>query len=347
MMESFVTSRALEVEIKEFCKRSHLTPRESDILKILVEGTVRIKDVAARLSLSPNTINNHVNSIFTKTRTTSKSQLLAGFLNSVAEELQRARFMRQTPQVLLLASQPERFKGVAETLRSNGFFVCFETKTEDFLTQASSDLWRFILIDLECVPTPTDVFIGELQQKAGVFASVILMGKREDVRNRVHAMHMGAMDLFDVPVDEEQLLLNLMSRYIENEQDRARFLMSRSQAFRSVEEKLQVAVDQIGVGGVALSSNDLDRCAKSPVQPGEFVTLKLRVVLNQESNDQREEELRAHGQVVWRGEGERAQTGVRFVHLPQEGRALVARCTQSHSAVGMRRSFIPCQEFFS
>jgi DNA-binding CsgD family transcriptional regulator len=77
----------LQIEIKSFCRQAMLTPRETEIVALLAEGVVRIKDIAERLKLSPNTVNNHVNNVFAKTGTRSKSELLSRILNSVGEGL--------------------------------------------------------------------------------------------------------------------------------------------------------------------------------------------------------------------------------------------------------------------
>ncbi|MES2855758.1 MAG: LuxR C-terminal-related transcriptional regulator, partial [Bdellovibrionota bacterium] len=57
------------------------------IVLLLAQGVVRIKDIAEKLQLSPNTVNNHVNNVFAKTGTRSKSELLARILNTVGDGL--------------------------------------------------------------------------------------------------------------------------------------------------------------------------------------------------------------------------------------------------------------------
>lgn len=92
---------SLRFEISAFASHHQLTPREGEILALLVEGVVRIKDVAERLNLSPNTVNNHINSIFKKTESRSKSHLLTEFLFSIAEELNRTRRYVRLPRVVI------------------------------------------------------------------------------------------------------------------------------------------------------------------------------------------------------------------------------------------------------
>ncbi|HVK62685.1 MAG TPA: LuxR C-terminal-related transcriptional regulator [Bdellovibrionales bacterium] len=89
----------LQMEIKSFCTQSTLTPRESEIVLLLAEGVVRIKDIAEKLRLSPNTVNNHVNNVFAKTGTRSKSELLARILNMVGDGLTTGQGVSQQASV--------------------------------------------------------------------------------------------------------------------------------------------------------------------------------------------------------------------------------------------------------
>lgn len=81
----------LSDELRRFGQRWSLTPREHEVLNLIALGTTKIRDVAARLHLSPNTVNNHVNSIFAKTKTRSKSELLTRVLLDLSVELTRHR----------------------------------------------------------------------------------------------------------------------------------------------------------------------------------------------------------------------------------------------------------------
>jgi DNA-binding CsgD family transcriptional regulator len=101
-------SPVLAQEINSFCQRHRLTKREGEVLTVLIKGVVKIKDVASHLSLSPNTVNNHINNIFAKTKTQSKSQLLAGILNSLASELQTTRARAEHLESELKASRINR-----------------------------------------------------------------------------------------------------------------------------------------------------------------------------------------------------------------------------------------------
>ena len=53
----------------------HITEREMDVIELVGQGLTN-KEIAARLSLSVNTVNNHIANIFSKTGVRSRVDLL-------------------------------------------------------------------------------------------------------------------------------------------------------------------------------------------------------------------------------------------------------------------------------
>lgn len=59
----------------------NLTQREKEVLTFLVDG-LEYKEIAQSMSVSPNTIRNHISNIYKKLHVTSKTQAIRVFLNS-------------------------------------------------------------------------------------------------------------------------------------------------------------------------------------------------------------------------------------------------------------------------
>jgi DNA-binding CsgD family transcriptional regulator len=59
-----------------FCRASGLSARESSLVEVLADG-VDTREAAARLHVSQHTVQDHLKSIFEKTATHSRRQLLA------------------------------------------------------------------------------------------------------------------------------------------------------------------------------------------------------------------------------------------------------------------------------
>jgi DNA-binding NarL/FixJ family response regulator len=59
----------------------NLTDREKEVLTFLVEG-LEYKEIGMKMSVSPNTIRNHISNIYKKLHVTSKTQAIRVFLNN-------------------------------------------------------------------------------------------------------------------------------------------------------------------------------------------------------------------------------------------------------------------------
>ncbi len=59
----------------------NLTDREKEVLTLLVEG-LEYKEIGMKMSVSPNTIRNHISNIYKKLHVTSKTQAIRVFLNN-------------------------------------------------------------------------------------------------------------------------------------------------------------------------------------------------------------------------------------------------------------------------
>lgn len=337
-------SKALVNEIRTFCARSSLTPRESEILAILAEGVVRIKDVADRLSLSPNTVNNHVNSIFMKTRTRSKSQLLAGLLNHVANELQRARYFRQSPKVAIVDREQGWTNLLTQVLEGKGCQVSAFATDEECMAHLKKGAIHFVVADIQTLTMPIAQFMKAIS--AVSCAQVILTSMSNGLKDRWQAMNEGAIDLLAKPVDMNQLMQVLMAHFIEDDNDRVSFLedfQTSSDLMPKIgRDAVHLTRENLGAGGIFLSADDLRRILEVPVTIGDQLELKLRF-------DQVPEPIVARGQVVWSRPstdlGGMPGVGVRFTYLARSHREKLSKFLkenqiQSYIPAGHESSFL-------
>jgi len=58
----------------------HLTDREEEVLRLLVDG-LEYKEIASKMTVSPNTIRNHITNIYKKLHVTSKAQAIRVYMN--------------------------------------------------------------------------------------------------------------------------------------------------------------------------------------------------------------------------------------------------------------------------
>lgn len=329
-------SAALASELKAFCTAHSLTPRESDILSSLVEGVVRIKDIATRMGLSPNTVNNHVNSIFVKTKARSKSQLLSSLLTYVSEELQAARALRRKPRVAIVDSDAREASELSRGLTPRGFDAA------GFGTAFPMTAWpdglagfapEFIVVDH--VSMATSEVTKLLDQARMVWgAQVIFCGQNESGLARRTAMASGAIDWYAKPCDVNRLSQILMAHAIAADSDataRARAIVfeKRAAAFKTMRDLVSLTKENIGLGGIYLPTEVLRRVLDTQVEAGDWIELKLNI---------NSREVPARGQVVWHAaDGAGAGAGVRFSYLDLETQAYLANLAREQGI----RSYIP------
>jgi DNA-binding CsgD family transcriptional regulator len=69
--------------VDEFASRHHLSPREREVLRLLVQG-LDTTGLADRLGISPHTVRDHLKNVFRKTSSRSRSELLSSITSAGA-----------------------------------------------------------------------------------------------------------------------------------------------------------------------------------------------------------------------------------------------------------------------
>src|SRR6185369_14873313 len=138
----------MKSEIDEFASRHGLSPREKQVFACLTNKVVHFKDIAAHLTLSPSTVNNHFKSIFEKTGTNSKSELLANFLKQVVGKLNHCRHLVRKPHVLVVDDEPDICEFVADELTQRGMKVYSFSNPGDALRSIASMKLDVVISDI-------------------------------------------------------------------------------------------------------------------------------------------------------------------------------------------------------
>lgn len=81
------TTTLLNPIFLSFARNNKLTPRETQVMKVLVTEGLRNDDIAALLHISPKTLKNHLACMMKKTRTSSSRELQAKFFNYAMQAL--------------------------------------------------------------------------------------------------------------------------------------------------------------------------------------------------------------------------------------------------------------------
>lgn len=70
----------METPIREFAKKYKLSPREQDVLKLMIRKVVNAEEISQHLGISQNTVRIHVKNINAKVGAKSKSEILGAFI---------------------------------------------------------------------------------------------------------------------------------------------------------------------------------------------------------------------------------------------------------------------------
>src|SRR5690349_8355887 len=126
--------------VKTTAERYQLTAREREVLRLLATGVTYAPTIASMLGLRPNTIHNHFKSIFRRTNTRGKAELLALVLEIALEQQARVAPFVRPPRVLVMLHKPD---GLSAVLKRVGMQV--QESTDASLAESSE--YDVIIVD--------------------------------------------------------------------------------------------------------------------------------------------------------------------------------------------------------
>lgn len=70
----------VKVPMVAFSKQYNLSPREQDVLQLMIARVVNAEDISQKLGISQNTVRIHVKNINSKVGARSKTEILSAFI---------------------------------------------------------------------------------------------------------------------------------------------------------------------------------------------------------------------------------------------------------------------------
>ncbi|HMI91652.1 MAG TPA: PilZ domain-containing protein [Polyangiales bacterium] len=267
-------------------ERFALTAREREVLRLLATGVTYAPTIASLLGLRPNTIHNHFKSIFRRTSTRGKAELLALVLEIALEQQARVAPFVRPPRILLALQRPDP---LASVLNRIGMQVRSISVDEARTREATHDV---------------DVLIiegnGEADDVHGARGPLVL-----HVYDGPVAPQSRAGGLLSLGDDVHRIVLSIMLHVTSDEYQRSRLLRVDVNLQARLNGGAHTALSNLGTGGafVQLSGEQMQELDTA-------LPLDLDVTLD----DARTLSLRAS--VVWqRREGRHGMPtgiGVRF-----------------------------------
>lgn len=334
VMEQISVHPHLSEAIKRFSSQWNLTPRERDVLHMIVLGTTRIKDVAANLHLSPHTVNNYVNSIFAKSRTRSKSELLTRMMSQLTEELLTNRLHRQAPRVLLVSGSTD-VDPIGARLATRGCRVSvvreFHRIDESLLQEPA----HFVLVDLDDERINIEHVLVKVQEMRQPWISCVVLASELQRERVADLLHTGIMAAFTKPATGDDVYNRIMSYFTDNPNGRLDVeapLLAQTPKGRVM---LELTPACGGRGGVFVAKDQVRQSIYAPVMVGDRIDVELRIP------GQTEPGIETVGEIVWMREHDTdkllAGVGVRTVVADQVARERWQRFLHANHI----RPFIP------
>ncbi len=305
-------------EIERLSVKHRLTRRETEVYGLLANNVIQCKDIALRLGLSLSTVNNHIKSLFDKTGTHSKSELLSTLLRHVTKRLRLAEPLGQKLKVLLIDDDRALCEVVTLGLNQMGFQATAVSDPEEALESVASLNPDVVVCDVHMPRIDGFSVLKSVRQAHAHFPVVILMSGVYNPELLDQVLGCGASGLLRKPVNLEKLAQMIREQFT---CDRTRPL-SPDDAVTRIPEPLELGQNEIGFGGIfvplplrtqAQTIGTAESLASLPERA--LVSLNFRLAGEPLSVAP----IHAIGSVAWtrkRSQGDLQRgTGIRFVRI--------------------------------
>lgn len=324
-------------QLLEFSTLFGLSDRERDVFKLLMSQTVTTEDMAAKLSLSPNTISNHIKSILRKVGVAGKAELVVLFARHLVRQNAQQRLFSRAPRVIVVDDEPDFCEILQDDFTARGVEVTFATdptKVMGLIAEVGPDV---VIADVRMPQMDGMQLLKLIRQSHPFHPRVILVTGYSEYSKEV-TLDVGAADLLSKPIDLDRLFLIVMEQFLAQAPDRGRMYRVTPAIPVSIGKLGTQAVTDIGFGGCFIQAHGPeDKVGTSPltkVKVGD--TLGFELPVGNEGGI-----FPIQGEVVWvRMQGNadlRAGLGVKFTDISDATQKAISAFVRKHDL----KSFIP------
>lgn len=316
-------------ELDRFAERYRLTAREHDVLFLLVTGCSTVPAIAGRLTLSQNTVHNHFKNVFRRTRTNTKSGLLALFIKEALSRQAGVEPFIRRPHVLIVDPDPAERERIAAGLGMRGIEPKIEVDSTRVLERIAQERIDLVVADLGLPGGSGRGVLDDVMTRFGRYPVVVLTSSQP---NPVRAdwVGRGAAEVFEKPVSSERLAFAVVEHFVDSAYDRNRLVRVDTELPARLDDCVQTRIGNVGFGGafITVSDSELREPARFPIGS--------RVRVEFELDDRQRLDLQ--GEIRWRREASRpaaeAGIGVQFVEMREDQRHAVEEFVRRNKLVG-------------
>ena len=321
--------------LRSFAADNGLTPRETEVLQLLTNEVVGLKNIAERLKLSPHTVNNHFKSIFEKTKSNSRTQLLASYLKYTIAKTQACNHLHKKPRILIVDDEPTICEILSKALSKKGaktFAYSDPKKVIEMLPDLKIDV---VISDIQMPGLNGVRLLEEIRKHYKWTPAVIFISGFSGIHSECDLMAMGATALIEKPVDLEKIFYLIMEHFIEDQHEKQRFLKINDRVSFTIQHKFKLETSNIGFGGVFIPVDfERDGAVLPPFKVGDIVSFEFGL-------ETASAMIEAKGEVVWKRTRQQKNLapgiGVKFVDLSDKDREILQELVQEKRIL----SFVP------
>ncbi len=299
------TGATLRDASTSFADRHGLTTRERDVVFLLASGVAHVADLAALLGLRPNTVHNHLKGIFRRTRTRSKSELLAALLLHALERTDLSARLYRRPQVLLL----DQCRGLARPLGMLGMRVHEGNLGQlDLSADARVDVVVAPWLDRDQAETVSASLHARLGENTRVLFAGLVGGASAS------ATTTATESSSPLPMDPMRIAFEILVLLSDDPYARSRLHRTDGDLPAMIDRRLSTRITNLGFGGafVAVPAAVFDD--PSAMRVGELMEVSFSL--------RDEQPVRARASVVWTRPSPRVSApsgvGVKFIDVTPE-----------------------------
>ena len=316
-------------ELDRFAERYRLTAREHDVLYLLVTGCSTVPAIATQLNLSQNTVHNHFKNVFRRTRTNTKSGLLALFIREALGRQAGVEPFVRRPHVLIVDPDPAERERMSSGLSMRGMETMIEVDSTRVLDRVAQERVDVIVADLALPGTSGRGVLDDVMSRFGRHPVVLLTSTQQGIQ-RAEWMGRGAGDLFEKPVSSDRLAFSIVEHFVDSTYERSRLQRVDTELPARVNDSVQAHIGNVGFGGAFIAMRDFDLSEPALFPLGS----RLRIEFQLEDRQR----IDVQGEVRWRRDVARpaadAGLGIQFVDMREEQRQQIEDFVRQRKLVG-------------
>lgn len=323
----------LDDELAHFSEVFSLSARETDVVRLLLNGIVSANEIAQTLQVSPNTINNHLSKIFDKSGAGSKAEVIATFVRHMVVKLNHCKPFTLKPKVLIVDDEPDVSGAIGDFLKNRGMQVWVEHNPHFVLDTVRSVKLDFVIADIAMPGLDGLELLKKIREIHPTTPNVLLISGRKDYSVEV-CLDLGAVDFLTKPLIAERLFFTMMEEFIDRTYEKSSRDKARSNTLLVSEKVFAGTPQNLGFGGMFLPFDQQITSPERQMKIGDDIKFQLKL-------DNLLEAVPAQGRIVWRraepGPELAAGLGVKFLDLPYAASIALEELVYHHKI----KSFIP------